>query len=328
LTYYSQDVNGDNLGRVYGGGGVRASMPLTRYFPDIQSELFNLNGIDHKIVFTGNYFIAQSSTGFNNLPQLTRWNDDASDQALRDIRPIQTVFNPANAAFLTSSNLFNPQNYAIRRLIDTNPDTLDSINVFQAGVRQRWQTLRGFGGNEHTVDWMSLNLGISVFPNANRDNFGHTFGIFEYDWLWNIGDRTALTSSGWFEPFDGGPRVFDFGAIINRPDATNFYLGYRQIDPLNSKSVIAAVVYPFSAKYAFSANTVWDFGNHVQTYGVFLSRMGTDLMVNFGVNYNSTLNTFGVAFEMIPNLARRTGRSAALYPTQPMNQLDPILNQR
>jgi hypothetical protein len=328
LTYYSSDVNGDDLGRIYGGGGVRGSIPFTRHFPSIQSDLFNLNGIDHKISLTGNYFIAQSSTNFNNLPQLSRWNDDSSDQALRDIRPVQTIFNPANAAFLTTSQLFNPQTYAIRRLIDTNPDTLDSINVFQMGLRQRWQTQRGFPGNEHTVDWMALNVQASAFPNANRDNFSHTFGIVEYDWIWNIGDRTALTSSGWFEPFEGGPRAWDFGIAMNRPDASAFFLGYRQIDPLNSKSVIASVIYPFSAKYALSANTVWDFGNDVQTYGFFLSRMGTDVVVNVGLNYNSTLNTFGFAFEMIPNLARRTGRSANLYPVAPIDNLAPVLNQR
>ena len=88
------------------------------------------------------------------------------------------------------------------------------------------------------------------------------------------------------------------------------------------------MIYPFSAKYALSANTVWDFGNNIRTYGVCLSRMGTDVMVNVRLNYNSTLNTFGFAFEMIPNLARRTGRSANLYPNVPLNQLDPILNQR
>ena len=116
--------------------------------------------------------------------------------------------------------------------------------------------------------------------------------------IWNIGDRTALTSSGWFEPFDGGPRAFDFGAVLQRPDTSAFYLGYRQIDPLQSKAVIASMVYPFSAKYALTASTVWDFGVDVRTYSLFVSRMGTDVMVNFGITFNSTVNTFGIAFEV------------------------------
>jgi lipopolysaccharide export system protein LptA len=324
-AYYSEDVNGDGRGRLVGGAGVRWNLPLSKLYPDIQSELFNLNGIYHKINLTGNYYTAQASSGVNNFPQFDRLNDDSTDQTLRDFRPVQTLFNPGAAAYLTSSNLFNPQNYAIRRLIDTNIDTLDTIDVLQLAINQRWQTKRGFPGNEHVVDWMTLNIGVSIFPHSQRDNYGNTFGIFEYDWTWNIGDRTALTSSGWFEPFNGGPRAFDLGVVINRPDTTNFYLGYRQIDPLNSKAVIGSVTYPLSAKYAMTASTVWDFGNHISSYSIFLSRMGTDVMVNFGVSYNSTVNTFGIAFEVLPNLTRPTGRSAGLFP-MPMANIDPLVN--
>jgi len=325
LAYYSNDVNGDQRGRLYGGAGVRWNMPLSRLYPNVQSDLFNLNGIYHKINLTGNYYTAASSSSLNNFPQLDRFNDDVTDQALRDIRPWQSLLNPANAAFLTTSNLFNPQNYALRRLIDTSVDSLDDMNVLQLGLNQRWQTKRGFPGNEHVIDWMTLNAGISVFPQSNRDNFGNTFGIFEYDWIWNIGDRTALTSSGFFEPFDGGPRAFDLGAVFHRPDSSSLYVGYRQIDPVNSKAVVASLVYPLSGKYAMTANTVWDFGVDVRTYSLLLSRMGTDVMFNLGVNYNSTLNTFGIIFEILPNLARRpTGRTAGLFPMAATN-IDPMI---
>ncbi|MBI1832479.1 MAG: hypothetical protein HYR84_13630 [Planctomycetes bacterium] len=327
-AYYTQDVNGNSRGRLYGGGGIRWDMPLSRVFPDVQSELFNLNGLDHKINLVGHYRNVYSSSSVNNFPQLDRLNDDVSDQALRDIRPLQTLFLPANAAFLTTSNLFNPQNYAIRRLLDSNVDTLDRIDVVQLGIHQRLQTQRGFAGKEHVIDWMTLNVDVSLFPRSQRDNFGRHFGIVEYDWIWNIGDRTALVSSGWFEPWDGGPRAFDVGAVLNRADATAFYFGYRQIDPLQTRAVVASITYPFSAKYAMQASTVWDFGTHVRNYSLFVSRMGTDVMVNFGLNYNSTLNTFGVAFEILPNMARSSsGRSAALFPMQATN-IDPMINQR
>jgi hypothetical protein len=329
LAYYSQNVNGDSQGRVYGGGGVRWSMPLSKLYPDIENELLNINQIYHKIVLYGNYFAAQSSTSFNNLPQLNRLNDDSTDQALRDIRPVQSLYNPNYANILTSSNLFNPQYYALRRLVDNSPDNLDTINVLQLGIDQRWQTRRGFPGNDHIVDWMSLNVQASIFPHSQRDDLGHTLGIVEYNWLWNIGDRTALTSSGFFEPFDGGARSFNFGAILGRTDSTNFYLGYQQIDPLYSKAVIASIVYPFSAKYALTASTVWDFGVNVTSYSLFFSRMGTDTIVNFGVSFNSTLNTAGFTFEILPNVARAAGHAAALFPGVPATtNIDPIFNQK
>ena len=52
-------------------------MPLSRIYPDVHSELFNLNGINHKIVMSANYYIAHSDVPFSQLPQLDRLNDDA-----------------------------------------------------------------------------------------------------------------------------------------------------------------------------------------------------------------------------------------------------------
>lgn len=302
VTYYTRDLNGQETLRLIGGGGLRASMPMSRLYPEICSELFNLNGIYHKVLFHSNYYIAEASDPFNQFPQLDRLNDDASDQALRDIRPWQQKFNPQFGNFLTTSPIVDPQVYAIRRLIQDRIDTRDDINVLQLGVNQRWQTRRGLPGNQHVIDWMTLDLRASVFPQRNRDNFGEYLGVLEYDWVWNIGDRTALTSSGWFEPFANGPRVFNFGTHLGRPDSTNLYLGYRQIDPLESRAFIGSITYPFSAKYAVTGSTVYDFGVDQLSHNFVVTRIGTDLMVSFGVNYNSTLNTFGVQFEILPVL--------------------------
>lgn len=302
LTYYTQDLNGDGTGRFYGGGGVRSSMPLSRLYPGVESDIFNLDGLYHKILFYSNIYAAESTVSYTRLPQLDRLNDDASDQALRNIRPYQTAINPKYGASLTTSPLFDPQSYAIRRLVDSRIDTRDDIQVVQMGVNQRWQTRRGLPGNQHVVDWMTLDVRGSFFPRADRDNFGESFGILEYDWVWNIGDRTALTSSGWLEPFDNGPRVFNLGAYLGRPDATNLYLGYRHIDPLESRALVGSLTYPMSAKYAFTGASVWDFGVDQLNHSLVLTRMGTDLMVSFGVTYNSTLSTFGVTFEVLPVL--------------------------
>jgi hypothetical protein len=309
LTQYTQDLTGNDRGRFYGAGGVRGSMPLTRIYPDIQSDLFNLNGINHKIVLSANYYNAQSDTPFTQLPQLDELDDDATDQARRDITPLQPVINPANGVALATSPLFNPQVYAIRRLVDDRIDTLDTIEVLQGDIRQRWQTKRGYPGMEHIVDWMTLEVDASLFPHSKRDNFGETFGIIEYDWTWNIGDRTALVSSGWFDPMDNGGRVFTLGAYFNRPDKTNYFLGYRQIDPVDSKAVTAAVTYIFSPKYGVTASTTYDFGtNQALSNSLVLTRIGSDLQLSFGVTYNALQNVFGVTFELLPNLVAQTNR--------------------
>ncbi len=84
--------------------------------------------------------------------------------------------------------------------MDNRIDTLDSIEELQFDVRQRWQTKRGFPGEQHIVDWMTLDVSGAFFPEENRDNFGKPFGLLQYDYVWNVGDLTALTSSGFFRP--------------------------------------------------------------------------------------------------------------------------------
>jgi hypothetical protein len=310
FTYYTEDLNNQEDFRTYAGGGIRGSIPFSRLYPDVQSELFNVDGIYHKIVFAGNYYWVHSDRSHLNFPQLDRLNDDASDQALRDIRPQQPTLNPANAVML-NSGFFDPQLFAIRKLVNSYVDTLDSIEEVELDVRQRWQTKRGFPGQEHIIDWMTLDLGVSLFPQPNTQNFGEVVNFLQYDWAWMVGDRVALFSSGWFDPHPGAARVWSFGTNLNRPDSSNLYIGYRQIDPLQSRQVIASVNLPFSAKYSIGASTAYDFGTNTQINSLTVTRRGTDLQVMLGFTYNSILNTFGFTFEVYPNLLPGTKQVTA-----------------
>jgi hypothetical protein len=199
--------------------------------------------------------------------------------------------------------VFDPQLYAIRRLVEDRIDTRDTIEVFQADVRQRWQTKRGYPGMEHVVDYVTLDLSASFFPHPQRDNFGKDAAFLEYDATWNIGDRTAVVSTGWFDPIDDGARVFTIGTTMNRPDRTSFYLGYRQIDPIDSRALISSATYVFSPKYAITASSVYDFGtNQSLSNSVVITRIGSDLTLSLGFTYNALVNNFGVTFEVVPNV--------------------------
>jgi hypothetical protein len=304
LTQYTQDLSGDARGRAYGGGGLRGSLPFSRLYSDASSDLFNVRGLYHKSVLSGNYFYARSDTGFTQLPLLDRLNDDAVDQAYRNMTPFQTAYTPGPAGLsLQNDPWYNPQTYAIRRLVDNRVDTLDSMQVLQTDLKQRFQTKRGYPGQEHTVDVFSLGLSASYFPQATRDNFGKPFGFMEYAALWNVGDRVSLQSSGWFEPYDGGVRYYNIGAFLDRPDRTNFYIGYRQTDPLNSKAVTASVGYQLSRRYYTSLSATYDFGIQQALSNTFtFTRTGSDLTVSIGFTYNALVNNFGVQFLVIPNL--------------------------
>jgi lipopolysaccharide transport LptD-like protein len=308
LTGYTEDLTGSSAGRVWGGGGTRASLPFSRLYEGASSDLFNVRGLYHKAVLGANYLYARSSIPYTDLPMLDRLNDDATDQAWRNITPMQPQYvSGPNGLLLADApdplSPFNPQRYAIRRLVMNRVDTLDNMNVLQLDLRQRLQTKRGYPGLEHTVDLVSLLTSISYFPQASRDNFGHPFAFLEYDFLWNIGDRTAFSATGWFEPYDQGSSYFTFGSFFNRPDRTTFYLGYRQIDPVNSRAVLGSVGYQLSQRYFLNAGVSYDFGiNQALSNSFTLTRTGTDLTVSIGFTYNSLVNNFGFQFLVVPNI--------------------------
>ncbi len=308
LTGYTEDLNGDTVGRIWGGGGVRSTLPFSRLYEGVTSDLLNIRGLYHKVVFGANYRYVQSNLAYTDLPLLDRLNDDATDQGWRNMTEYQTTFVPGpNGVLLAGAgnpmNQFNPQQYLIRRGATNRVDTLDNLNVLQVDMRHRFQTKRGYPGLEHTVDLVSLAASASYFPEASRDNFGNPFAFLEYEGIWNLGDRTSMISSGWFEPYEGGSRFYTIGAMLNRPDRTSFYLGYRQTDPLNSRAVTASVGYQLSKRYFLQAGTSYDFGiSQALSNSFTLSRTGTDLTVSVGVNYNSLVNNFGVQFLVTPNL--------------------------
>jgi hypothetical protein len=315
-TGYTDDLTGDAVGRIWGGAGARATLPVSRLYENAASDLFNVRGVYHKAVFGANYLYARTNVPFSQLPLLDRLNDDATDQAWRNITPMQDLFVPGPDGLLLATggdpnSQFNPQRYLIRRAATNRADTLDNINVFQLDLRQRFQTKRGYPGLEHTVDVVTLGSSVSLFPEATRDNFGNPVAFVEYDAIWNLGDRTALLGSGWFEPYTDGSRYYTIGVSHNRPDRTNFYVGYRQTDPLNSRAVTANVGYQLSKRYFLNMGASYDFGiNQALSNSFTITRTGTDLTFTIGVTYNSLVNNLGVQFLITPNLL------TALAPTR------------
>jgi hypothetical protein len=334
LTYYSQDLSnangiypnanvagsgfnrdpftlrpevspvGQSRGRFYGAGGVTAETTVSKLYATANSELFNVNGLYHKATLRGNYYNAYSNTPYYLLPQLDRLNDDTTDYTYRLTRPFAggVIQTPSNVA-LFASPLYDPQQYAIRRLVDNKPDTLDTIQVAQLGLNQRLQTKRGYPGAQHVVDWMNLDVSASYFPDPARDNYGQSFGFLEYDYTWNFGDRVSFQSAGWADPIQNGAKYFNAGLNFNRPDGTNFFASYRQTDPLGSKSVLLSLAYQLNSKYSVNLLTIYDIGLKTSLANqLSFARVGADATLLFGLSYNPIIKNFGVQFALVPNL--------------------------
>ena len=80
-------------------------------------------------------------------------------------------------------------------------------------------------------------------------------------------------------------------------------MGYREIDPLDSKAVSSSITYIFSPKYSMTSIASYDFGIKAEVFSLIFTRMGSDLQASVGVSYNSFVNSFNFTFQIVPNVA-------------------------
>ena len=188
----------------------------------------------------------------------------------------------------------------------------DDLQQFRLGLDQRWQTKRGLPGRERIVDLMRLDMGLLLFPDADRDNFGETIGPATYDMRYNIGDRVTFLSDGYFDFFDDGLRSVSAGFRSSRPGLGDAYLGILSLEgPISSTVLRSTLDYRMNEKWILSTGTTYDFGsagNVGQTFA--LTRVGESLLIRLGVNVDRGRDNTSFGFVIEPRLwpSSRAGR--------------------
>jgi hypothetical protein len=301
--YWGEDINGEQTGRVYGQTGIRTSLPMWRVNPDVRSELFNLNGLAHKITWEADGFYADASENQERFPLYDPLDDDAQEFARR------------RSLFLTHGGTFGDQiplqyderNFAFRSglqdwVTSPSPEIVDDLMLAHLAMRNRWQTKRGPAGRETIIDWMTFDVGTSLFPDPDRDNFGEVVGMTNYDFEWHLGDRFTILSDGFADWFSQGLRQVTIGGNLGRPESGNVYLGFRSTEgPISSNVILGFVNYRMSEKWIANAGASFDLGNTGnigQTVGV--TRIGEAFLLTMYVNYDASVDSLGVNFGIEP----------------------------
>ncbi len=299
LAHWGEDVNGDDVQRFYWQTGIRASMPMWRVDPTIEDRLLNVHGLAHKVVFDAELSLAESNRNIDRFP-LYDALDDNSIEAFR--RRFESGV-PRTAR----SDRFDSRYYAIRSGMAgsvTAPSTevADDLLAVRMGIRQRWQTKRGMPGRRRIIDWVVLDTHATWFPKEDRDNFGTSLGLVDYDFRWHVGDRLTLLSDGLFDFFDDGQRVVTVGGFLSRPPRGNLYVGLRLLDgPVRSRILSMSYNYWMSPKWVSSFGMSVDMGgegNIGQRFGI--TRIGESLLVSVGFNVDAARDNFGIHFAIEP----------------------------
>lgn len=299
VSHYGEDALGQDRTRLLGQAGMRAMLPMWRVDPNVQSSLLNVRGLAHKVEFSGEYFYADSDTNLDDLPLYDPLDDDAQEEFRR-----RFFFNTFGGALPTR---FDPRNFAYRQGLQryvTNPSEVIADDAMQArlGVHQRWQTKRGAVGRERIVDLMRLDIDTTLFPDAERDNFGETVGPTTYDFRYHLGDRVTLLSDGYADFFDLGLRSVSAGVRTSRPGIGDIYAGLMSLEgPINSTVFRSSYDYRLNEKWIFTAANTYDFGstgNVGQTLA--LTRIGESFLIRMGLDVDKGRDNVGFVFTVEP----------------------------
>ncbi len=308
-TFWGEDRTGSSLFRGYGQTGIKASLPFWRVDPTIQSTLWNLNGLAHKVTVDMEASYADASQDIGDLPLYDQLDDDSQE----DFRRRFAFDTFGIMAGMDTPLKYDERLFALRSGMQGNvtapsAEIADDLALFKFGVRQRWQTKRGLPGQERIIDWITLDAETVLFPKEERDNFGSSWGLFDYDFRWHVGDRVSLVSDGYFDFFGQGLRTASFGMHAGRPEVGNIYLGYRMIEgPISSNVITAALTYRMSEKWGVRATSQFDFGETGSIgQGVNFIYIGESFLWQFGVNADFARDNVGFRIGFEPRFVRRS----------------------
>ena len=308
-AHWGEDITGNDDQRLYGQAGIRAALPFWSVNPNVQSELFNLNGLAHKVVLDVDASYSDANRDLSNYALYDQIDDDAQ-KAFRH-RFWTNTFGGAIPP------QFDERNYALRSGLGGNvtspsAEIVDDLSAVRMGLRQRWQTKRGPPLNPRIVDWIVLDTEAVWFPQANRDNFGEDFGLVNYDFRWHVGDRLTLLSDGALDFFDQGQRTVSVGAQLTRPTNGTLYLGYRSLEgPFNMQVLVTSASYRLSPKWFGTAALSYDFSGTGTIGNAFsLTRIGESFLLGANFAYDAYKDNFTAMLTFEPRFIAGTMRKS------------------
>ncbi|MFN5275674.1 MAG: organic solvent tolerance protein OstA [Planctomycetota bacterium] len=305
-AYWGEDLNGDSLGRLTGQAGLRTSLPMIKVAPEVQSSLFNLNGLAHKVSFETETWYADTTKDLSLLPLYDPIDDNSQEHFRRRL-----VFNTFGGSLPAQ---FDSRDYAVRQGMQRYVTASSSQIVADQlqsrfGIHQRWQTKRGVSGRERIADVVEFDVDAIYFGKPDRDNYGENFGALNYDFRYHLGDRVTLLSDGYYDMFDRGLQATSFGTLISRPLRGDFYIGFTNLDgPISAKLLTATLTYRMNDKWAAVGSSVYDFGSTGSNgHTIGLTRIGESFLFRVGLGIDSGRDNTSLQFAFEPRFLPTRG---------------------
>ena len=301
-AYWGDGFTSRSIDRLTGRVGIRSSLSVWRVFPFVESAIFNLNGLAHRMVFEADASVTDASENLSNIPQFNEFDDNAQERFRQ-----RFLFNTFGGVL---PNIFEPRMYAVRTGAGgsvTSPyhELVEDQQVVRLAWRHRLQTKAGPPDRLRIKDWMTLDLEASFFPDADRDNFGEDFGLLGGRYRWHFGDRTSFLASAYYDLFDDAQQLWDVGFLSTRPTRGSVYLGVRQVKGagLDSQIATANLNYSMSEKWIGSVGTAYDIAENLNRgQWLRMSRVGADFIFHVGASFDQSKDNASFAISIEPRL--------------------------
>jgi len=249
--------NEDDNGRFYTLNQVRLPFTWGPFDLDTMAGLGTvLYGSDNDTNGGGDLSRAVGLIGFRAATRLWRIYDVYNK--LFDVNRLRHIVVP-DVEFI---NIFGAGNRPNSFTMYDDVDSTYNFSRFIFGLKQRLQTKRGLlaGGKRRTLDWMTLDLEIPVYPNAKRDNNYDTLGNLEWYYRWIISDTTQIFSRGEANFNEDRIDLASLGLAVDFSPRLSGFAASRYIHTLDSHVFTLSADYKISERWQVQLLEQFDFG--------------------------------------------------------------------
>ena len=267
------------MGRIWGAAGIRTEFTAYKKYPWVESDLWNVHGLNNKISLFTDSRVAWSNVKLNNIAV----QDDLDDNTYEYVRRYLALTSFTGGILPMP---YDPRHLILRQTLSPITGTTDvqaSIDTVQLGIHQRLQTKRGPIGKRRIVDYMTLDASTTYFPYSQRDNFGHAVGPGDVQLAvvhrrpdeHRLGRLVRLFQAG---RQHAAQQQHDDGIQPQRPEYHHLghldqpgrrgpicYFGYSIIDtgPIKTSAANVSISYWLIPKWYGTYSTSYDFGDAI-----------------------------------------------------------------
>lgn len=248
--------------------------------------------------------------GVRGSGYLSRVYNDVQSE-LFDINRIRHIIQPEFAGWWgsssTRSELNTPFDYGI--------DTIDAFYGAKVGIRQTWQTKRGVGEKQRTVDLLTFNVESGFFGGENvretdksvgwvdplRPENSRSRNYLSAEAIYRLSDSTSVLYDINYDFIDGNIDRQNVALAVERSPRMAYVFGWRQAEDISMNLVGGGFNYKINEKHIIAMRSYWDIDSgRVGEYAIAYIRKLPRWYFSVSFEYDNIDDEYNVSLSIWP----------------------------